>query len=104
MATFEIDETPNSDGEDSETTVQRQKRQRSLMICGHCDRALTKSTYYRHKRSYFNPVSGTWLRTDAPITQERASVSPLPPVSASVADGSGHPTGIIKQIFVSSSL
>ena len=67
---------PDSDnGEGSEATLQGQKRRRSFMICGHCDRALTKSTYYRHKRCFFNPVSGTWLRIGRLTKEELESVS-----------------------------
>lgn len=36
------------------------KRSRPLLLCGHCDKYLTKSTYYRHRELYFNPVSLQW--------------------------------------------
>ena len=92
MAAQESGERPNSDDEDPER-AQRQKRQRPLMICGHCDRVLTKSTYYRHKRSYFNPVSGTWLRTDA-SSQEPESASQVTPAPTAVT-GNCHSLGTV---------
>ena len=36
------------------------RRSRPLLLCGHCDKYLTKSTYYRHRELYFNPVSLQW--------------------------------------------
>ena len=40
------------------------KRRRFLLHCGHCDRSLPKSTYYRHREAFFNPVSGHWEKDD----------------------------------------
>ena len=73
MATPQLQESQSSDGEYSGETARRPKRRRSLIVCGHCDRALTKSTYYRHKRRYFSHVSGTRFRGD--VVQRQESVS-----------------------------
>ena len=34
------------------------KRRRCLLLCGYCDRYLSKSTYYRHRDAYFKHASG----------------------------------------------
>ena len=44
----------------SDETGGRRYRQRHF--CGHCDEYLPKSTFYRHRKSFFNPVSHEWLR------------------------------------------
>ena len=43
-----------------ESSQPMSKRSRPLLLCGHCDKYLTKSTYYRHRELYFNPVSLQW--------------------------------------------
>lgn len=48
------------------------KRHRPLLLCGHCDKYLTKSTYYRHKEIYFNPVSLQWRHRLMEIEVDRA--------------------------------
>lgn len=49
---------------EEETVPRASKRKRSLLLCGHCDRYVSKSTYYRHRDAYFNPLLGTWQRVD----------------------------------------
>ena len=49
--------------EDSDQAISVQpKRRRCSLLCGHCDRYLSKSTYYRHRAAYFNHASGHWQR------------------------------------------
>ena len=40
-----------------EATPPQPKRHHSLLLCGHCETYLPKSTCYRHKERYFNVVS-----------------------------------------------
>lgn len=37
------------------------RRSRERVFCGHCDEYLPKSTFYRHKDTFFNPVSKQWV-------------------------------------------
>ena len=49
--------------EDSDQPISIQpKRRRCSQLCGHCDRYLSKLTYYRHRAAYFNHASGHWQR------------------------------------------
>ena len=52
-------DTEHSEHEMEAITLQP-KRRRCLLLCGHCDRYLSKSTYYRHRDAYFNHASGQW--------------------------------------------
>ena len=40
------------------------RRCRQKHFCGHCNDYLPKSTFYRHRDSFFNPVSNEWQRRD----------------------------------------
>lgn len=75
-----------------EPDIERQKRRRCLMVCGHCDRALPKSTYYRHKRLFFNHVSGTLLR-DSDASQKNLASSLTPETTFSNAMDTESPSG-----------
>ena len=33
---------------------------RPTMFCPHCEQYLTKSTFYRHRREFYNPITKTW--------------------------------------------
>ena len=33
---------------------------RFRVFCNHCDDYIPKSTFYRHKETFFNPVSNSW--------------------------------------------
>lgn len=33
---------------------------RSTKFCPHCEQFLTKSTYYRHRTEFYNPITKTW--------------------------------------------
>ncbi len=37
------------------------KRVRASVLCPHCDQYLSKSSYYRHKSSFYNKVTKQWL-------------------------------------------
>ena len=45
-----------------EATPPQPKRHRSLILCGHCETYVPKSTYYRHKERHFDVVSYQWQR------------------------------------------
>ena len=50
------------------------ERKRSLLFCSHCDLYVSKSTYYRHRDAYFNPLLGTWDRVnEGCLTDNEAS-------------------------------
>ena len=36
------------------------KPRNSLYYCGHCDKQLSKTVFYRHKRLYYDRRSKTW--------------------------------------------
>ena len=38
------------------------KRLRSTLFCGHCNRSVPHSTFYRHKVKYYNEISNTWIQ------------------------------------------
>ena len=42
------------------TTSQRRTRFSRPFFCEHCNENLSKTQYLRHKRLYFDEVSGTW--------------------------------------------
>lgn len=59
----QLDDTANLELQvEDETTSPRPKRRRNLLLCEHCGCCVSKSTYYRHRQAYFNPVSGQWQR------------------------------------------
>ena len=61
---IDIDETPEENSETlTRTETFQPKRRRSLLLCGHCDTYLAKSTYYRHRELHFNPVTLLWKRS-----------------------------------------
>lgn len=33
---------------------------RPTMFCPHCEQYLTKSTFYHHRREFYNPITKTW--------------------------------------------
>ena len=38
---------------------------RQKIFCAHCNDYLPKSTFYRHRDCFFNPVSKEWQKSDA---------------------------------------
>ena len=40
----------------------------SHLFCGHCKEFLGKSTFYKHKRRYYNVSNGTWQLAEAAST------------------------------------
>ena len=69
------------------------KRHRSLLLCGHCETYVPKSTYYRHKERYFDVVSNQWQRlTEA--SRDRVVDSPVivPALSEADANSTGNGT------------
>ena len=38
------------------------KRRRRSILCGHCNRSVSSSTYYRHRELFFDVVSQQWQR------------------------------------------
>lgn len=36
------------------------KKRKSVFYCGHCERNVSKTTYYRHKADFYNEFSDTW--------------------------------------------
>ena len=41
---------------------------RRKLLCGHCSNFLSKSTYYRHRTSYFNARTNVWMtESDAEV-------------------------------------
>ena len=48
-----------SDSELDETSPTSKRRRRSI-YCGHCDRHVPPSTYYRHREQFFDVVSQQW--------------------------------------------
>ena len=48
----------------TEVDLPHPKRRRSFLLCEHCDRYVSNSTYYRHKEAYFNRVTGQWQQGD----------------------------------------
>lgn len=41
----------------------------SAFFCGHCKEFLGKSTFYKHKRRFYNVSSGTWQLAEAASTK-----------------------------------
>ena len=37
------------------------KRLRSTLFCGHCNRSVPHSTFYRHKAKYYKESNNTWI-------------------------------------------
>lgn len=81
------------------------KRQRSLLLCGHCDAYLSKSTYYRHRELYFNPASLKWTKdrgdydssslvqsTSLLVTSALPGISANRAIPASAQSETGFPT------------
>jgi len=42
-------------------------------FCGHCKEFLGKSTFYKHKRRFYNVSSGTWQLAEAVSTKTNAT-------------------------------
>ncbi len=54
-----MDQISGSSGE-----VSKRRRLRGKVMCEHCNQLLPKSTYYRHKDTFYNFVSRKWQRVD----------------------------------------
>lgn len=49
------------------------RRCRQKLFCGHCNDYLPKSTFYRHRDSFFNPASDEWqTRSDDVIASSNS--------------------------------
>ena len=42
------------------------------IFCPHCDEEVPKSTFYRHRDKYFDPLSSEWLTGNADHVHEEA--------------------------------
>ena len=42
---------------------QPKRRRRETIFCSHCVRQVPKSTFYRHYRDFYNPVTKRWHRS-----------------------------------------
>ena len=40
------------------------RRSRERIFCGHCSEYLPKTTFYRHRDTFFNSVSNEWNKQD----------------------------------------
>ena len=40
-------------------------KRRKLQFCPHCERRVSKSTWYRHYSMYYNQVTATWEKISA---------------------------------------
>ena len=62
-----------------ETGRRASKRKRDLLFCGHCEKYVSKSSFYRHRDAYFDPVLGKWERENHRLleisVQENETVS-----------------------------
>ena len=38
-----------------------------LVYCPHCDQKVSKTTFYRHRKSFFSATTKTWSKVMAPI-------------------------------------
>ena len=61
IMSFQRDMNLNSSTDESEheweATPPQPKRHRSLLLCGHCETHVPKSTYYGHKERFFDVIS-----------------------------------------------
>ena len=44
----------------SEPAALSPKRKRRCILCGHCNRLVPSSTFYRHREQYFDVVAQKW--------------------------------------------
>ena len=61
----------NSQSCDSNTTMSR--RQWRKLYCPHCNEMVTKTMFYRHKRSFYNPRSKQWARSNITGMSDKSS-------------------------------
>lgn len=47
------------------------KKKRFEFQWGHCDEILSKSSYWKHRKAYFNPTTNEWTRKSTILEQER---------------------------------
>ena len=49
---------------------------RPTMFCTHCEQYLAKSTFYRHRRKFYNPITKTWEKhKKTTVLAEKTSVT-----------------------------
>ena len=48
----------------------RRKNLRRLWYCGHCDKDVSKSTFYAHRRLYYDRKTKKWSKTQLFIANE----------------------------------
>ena len=58
------------------------------IYCSHCMKNVPKSTFYRHRNRFFDPVSGLWNRDSAKVAEQAPDVDPPEPMEL---DGSQQP-------------
>ena len=66
---------------DKEARHHGSKRKRDLLLCGHCNNYVSKSTYYRHRDAFFDPVLEKWERENPLLesnVQENETLSDMP--------------------------
>ena len=52
-----------------ERTAQGKKwRRRSSLLCNHCDKWVSNSTFYRHREVYYDSVAKVWTKSTAVTT------------------------------------
>ena len=50
------------------------KRRQRRIFCGHCERAVPASTYYRHRELFFDVVAQEWQRSAASFAESTESL------------------------------
>ena len=78
--------TDMSDSELDKTCLTTNKRRRRSIHCGHCDRHVPPSTYYRHREQFFDVVSQQW-QTFSPQDSDSDRPELLSETTSFVEDG-----------------
>ena len=63
------------------------QRTRIKHLCGHCNQLLPKSTFYRHKDTFYNPVSRQWNTGTVKLSNDvDLSLATTPAIDCSSSD------------------
>ena len=67
-------------------------RQRSKMFCGHCSQYVSKSTYYRHRRTFYDKKIRQWSK-EQPMSSSLSSESGLSAIEDDPSQSLQLPSG-----------
>ena len=61
--------------ESSEVPTAKRSRRIGSVYCGHCERKVPTSTYYRHREQFFDVVAQQWQCHTSPTETDHAKFS-----------------------------